>query len=336
MAPELDLLLFPLPGLGGAMAASFEAAGWDGIYFADTQNLTGEVYVSLGLAAASTERVTLSTGVTNPVTRHPAVAASAIATVQAASGGRAVLGIGRGDSSLGYLGRKPAAVATFEEYVRRLRGYLHGEEVDLDGVASSNVWIPDSGQPPVPIDIAATGPKVIGVAARHADRVTFAVGADPSRLRESIERVRADREAAGLDPSSISVGAYVNVVSHPDVDQARRLARGGTAVFAHFSGMSGAPGTNSADDAVFEAIDETYEMADHASADAAHAAAMPDDFVDRFAVAGPSEHCIDRLSELVEAGAERLVVVPGSRGVDPGEVAASLQRLADEVLPALR
>ena len=336
MNPELDLLIFPIPGLAGAMAANFEGAGWDGIYMADTQNLTAEVYVSLGVAAASTERMKLATGVTNPVTRHPAVAASSIATVQAASGGRAVLGIGRGDSSLGYLGRKPASVATFEEYVARVRSYLHGAEVDLGDATSQNVWIADSGQPPVPIDVAATGPKVIAVAARHADRVTFAVGADPHRLRESIALVRSEREAAGLDPASISVGAYVNVVAHPDVETARLIARGGTAVFAHFSGMAGAPGTNTADDAVFESIDKNYDMSGHASADAAHAASLPDDFIDRFAVTGPVGHCISRLSEMVEAGAERLVVVPGSRGADSGEVGASLGRLASEVLPALR
>ncbi len=336
MTPEIDLLIFPVPGLAGAMAATFEAAGWDGIYMADTQNLTAEVYASLGVAAASTDRLRLATGVTNPVTRHPAVAASSIATVQAASGGRAVLGIGRGDSSLGYLGRKPASVATFEEYVSRVRGYLHGEEVDLGDATSRNVWIAESGQPPVPIDIAATGPKVIAVAARHADRVTFAVGADPHRLRDSIALVRAERAAAGLDPMSISVGAYVNVVAHPDVETARRIARGGAAVFAHFSGMAGAPPTNTADDQVFQAIDEHYDMSGHASADAAHAAALPDDFLDRFAVAGPVEHCTARLSELIEAGAERIVVVPGSRGADPGEVGGSLGRLASEVLPALR
>ncbi|MBM4246118.1 MAG: LLM class flavin-dependent oxidoreductase [Deltaproteobacteria bacterium] len=65
-------------------------------------------------------------------------------------------------------------------------------------------------------------------------------------------------------------------------------------------------------------------------------AAIPDEFIDRFAVVGPVEHCISRLAELVEAGAERLVVVPGSRGADSHEVSASLERLAGEVLPALR
>ena len=81
MAQKIHLLTFPLPGMAGAMAQMFEAAGWDGVYFADTQNLAGDVFVSLGLAAAATEKMTLATGVTNPVTRHPAVTASAIATV---------------------------------------------------------------------------------------------------------------------------------------------------------------------------------------------------------------------------------------------------------------
>jgi 5,10-methylenetetrahydromethanopterin reductase len=198
------------------------------------------------------------------------------------------------------------------------------------------MWISEQDLPPVPIDIAATGPKVTAIAARLADRVTFAVGADPARLRDSIELVRKERAAAGLDPSSISVGAYVNAVAHPDVDAARTIARGSTATFAHFSGMAGAPTTASPDAAVFESLGTDYDMAGHATAGSAHAAALPDDFIDRFAVAGPSEHCIARLSELIEAGAERLVLVPGSRDADRGELVASIARLAADVLPALR
>lgn len=336
MTREIHLLTFPLPGLAGAMAQMTEGAGWDGIYFADTQNLAADVYVSLGVAAASTERMTLATGVTNPVTRHPAVTASAISAVQVASGGRAVLGIGRGDSALGYLGQKPARVASFEKYVSQVRGFLHGEEVDLGEAKSRNMWIGGTGQPPVPIDIAATGPKVIAVAARRGDRVTFAVGADPERLRDAIALVRSERERAGLDPASISVGAYVNAVAHPDRDLAFQIARGSTASFAHFSGMAGAPKKNTSDDAVFRALGKNYDMAGHATAGASHAQALPDEFIDRFAVAGPSEHCVSRLSELLDAGIERLVLVPGSRDADMNEVMASMNRLASEVLPKLR
>ena len=336
MSAEIHLLTFPIPGLAGAMAQMIEGSGWDGVYFADTQNLTADVYVSLGLAAAATEKMTLATGVTNPVTRHPAVTASAIAAVQVASGGRAVLGIGRGDSSLGFLGRKPARLAEFETYVARVRGFLHGEEVDLGDATSRNEWIGSGPHGPVPIDIAATGPKATAVAARHADRVTFAVGADPERLRQSIALVRSEREAAGLDPSSISVGAYVNAVAHPDVEVARSLLRGSTASFAHFSGMTGAPQQDGQAGKVFEALGRGYDMAAHATAGASHAAALPEEFIDRFSVAGPSDYCVSRLSELVEAGAERLVLVPGSRDADQAELAGALARLASEVVPKLR
>ncbi len=335
MTPELSLSLFPVPGTAGTMAAELEAAGWDGLFMTDTQNLTAEVYASLGVAAASTERVLLGTGVTNPVTRHPAVTASAIATVHAASGGRAVLGIGRGDSSLGFLGRRPAPVTALEEYLVRVRGYLHGEEVDLGDAVSRNVWIADTGLPPVSIDVAATGPKVIAVAARRADRVTFAVGADPQRIRDSIAIVRAERAAAGLDPTGISVGAYVNVAVHPDLAVAREVVRGVTAVFAHFSSMAGAPPADG-DGAVLDDIDTQYEMAEHARSDAVHATSMPDEFIDRFAVVGPAEHCVARLSELIDAGVERIVVVPGIHGPITGDLAESMRALATDVLPALR
>ena len=66
----------------------------------DSQNLSPDVYVALTLAAAATQRLRLGPGVTNPVTRHAAAAASAITAIHAHSGGRAMFGIGRGDSSL--------------------------------------------------------------------------------------------------------------------------------------------------------------------------------------------------------------------------------------------
>ncbi len=80
-------------------ARAVEADGWDGQWFMDSQCLGAEPYVAMGAWAAVTERIKLGTGVTNPLTRHPAVTAAAAATLQAISGGRAVLGIGRGDSS---------------------------------------------------------------------------------------------------------------------------------------------------------------------------------------------------------------------------------------------
>ena len=91
-----------------------EGDGWDGLALTDSQNLAADTFAALAVAARVTRRITLATGATNPATRHPAVVASAIATIQVESGGRAWLGIARGDSALAYLGRKPQPLADFE------------------------------------------------------------------------------------------------------------------------------------------------------------------------------------------------------------------------------
>ena len=105
---EFWQITFPMPGRSETQARAAEEKGWDGLFFADTQCLSGDIYSAMCLAAKVTTTLQVGTAVTNPVTRHPAVTASAISTVQVESKGRAVLGIGRGDSSLGYIGRKPA------------------------------------------------------------------------------------------------------------------------------------------------------------------------------------------------------------------------------------
>src|SRR3954467_8836303 len=132
-----------LPRLAARFAARAEEEGWDGMVFPDSQNLAGDVYVGLAFASAATERIKLGTGVTNPFTRHPAVTASAISTLQAESGGRMVLGIGRGDSSLAHLGYAPASLAVFRRYLERLQAYLRGEEVPFD---------PGGGAQPASVD----------------------------------------------------------------------------------------------------------------------------------------------------------------------------------------
>ena len=176
---------------GVQQAARAEEIGFDGIVYVDSQNRYGDTYVCMALAAHATSTIKLGTGVTNSFTRHPAVTASAIATVQAESGGRAYLGIARGDSALAHLGRAPDSVPKFEDYLRRVQAYLRAEDVQFEAGGDINsvgladyrdssiiFWIDERKPPKVPVDVAATGPKVIAAAARHADSVTLNVGAD--------------------------------------------------------------------------------------------------------------------------------------------------------------
>src|SRR5258708_5204535 len=244
---------------GSARAAKqLEDAGWAGFQVVDSQNLSGDPYVALAMAATATSRLGLATGVTNTVTRHASVTACSIASVQRISNGRAYLGIGRGDSALAHLGRAPARLGSFERYLRKLRAYLRGESVRFDDIdippstappmseleladapsASQIGWLAGGG-PVVPIEVAASGPRVIAIAALNADRIMFALGADVSRLAWGIALAKETRANAGLDPNGIAFGAYVNTACHDDVATARDLVRGALTTVARFHVMHG-------------------------------------------------------------------------------------------------
>jgi 5,10-methylenetetrahydromethanopterin reductase len=339
-----------IPGLAARHAAAVERAGYDGLALVDSQNLAGDCYVGLALAAKATTRLKLATGVTNPVTRHPAATAAAIAAVHAESAGRAVLGIGRGDSALAHLGYAPSAPAVFEHALARIQGYLRGEEVPFEADANlATLGLADAPKasrlswlspelPKVPVDVAATGPRMIGIAARLAERISFAVGADPVRLRWAIDTARAARREAGLDPGGLSLGAWLNVVVHDDPEQARRLGEGGLALFARFSAMHGKPvgPASEGDRALLRRVHDAYDMNRHARTGSRQAAVLDADFATRFAIYGPPAAVVSRLSELRALGLERFVIVGASVGADRAQALACEARFVSEVLPALR
>ena len=325
-----------------------EEMGYDGLVFGDSQNMSADCYISLAQAAQATSTIKLGTGVTNSFTRHAAVTASAIVTVQAESGGRAHLGIGRGDSALSDLGRAPDPVPAFEDYLKRVQSYLRGEEVpfeaggnvdslDLaDRPASSRIeWMP-TDLTKVPVDVAATGPKVIAAAARHADRVTFAVGADAERIRWGMEVSRAARAEAGLSPE-IPFGAYVTLVVHDDPEEAMRMGEGSLSLFARFSAMYGTivgPASES-QRKVLSSIHNAYDMKQHGRSGSPQAAFLTAEFARNFGIYGPPSYCTDRLSELIELGIDRFIVVGTFDPNDPQSTRAE-ERFIEEVVPALR
>jgi 5,10-methylenetetrahydromethanopterin reductase len=261
-------------GRAVAIAREAEGQGFDGITFGDTQCQNPDAFIGLTAAAAATASLKVGVGVTNPVTRHPAAVACSIATVQLESGGRAVLGVGRGDSAVRRLGLPAATLAELEHFLVRLQAYLSGDLVSEDGPLAQLTWIEALSLPKVPVDVAASGPGVIGVGARLAERVTFNVGADPGRMRQSIDLAREAPPAAGLAPDGVSFGAYVNVAPYPDPDVARELIKPVTAVYARFSGPSARSGEqlDSRDAEVIQAVAEHYDMSRHGGGAASHLA----------------------------------------------------------------
>ena len=331
-------------------AARAEANGWDGMVVVDSQNLSGDPFVALALAARETSTLRLGTGVTNPATRHPAAAAAAIASVQEISGGRAHLGVGRGDSSLAHLGLAPTSPAVLEAFVRLTRAYLRGQAVpfadlaqfsradnlgvDVLGLAdgprdSSLHWLRDDVAP-VPVEVVATGPKALELAGRSADRVLLAVGADPERVAAAAARARG----AGAE----RIGAFVNVVAHPDVSVARQLASGSLSTFARFSVMDGRVRTpiDVTSEQVLRDVHGAYDMGRHTRARSPQAGRLTDDFIDRFGIVGPAGQCIERLRALAALGIDRFIVTGPSGDADREAAVLARRTFVTGVLPALR
>jgi 5,10-methylenetetrahydromethanopterin reductase len=284
------------------------------------------------VAAMATSRLKLATGVVNPVVRHPAVLASAIGGVAELAGDRVVLGLGRGDSSVRVLGLPEASVAGFESAVADLQIFLAGGHVG--GPGGPHVpWLVARPGTKVPLDVAATGPRVIAIAGRLAERTTLALGAETTRLSWGIDEVR---RAAGGRPRL--VGAAIPIGVGNDMADARRMASGPLSVTARFAAGAvgrGAPLSN-ADAALVRSVDENYESAGHGRAGSVQARLLSDDFVDRFAVVGSPQRCAERIRALGELGLHRLVFMVGSEDGSPAGHVAQQAMIADRVLSLVK
>ena len=75
-------------------AKEVERCGYDLLGISDSQSICRDIYVILALCAAATERIRFGPRVITPVTRHPAVAACAAATLEELAPGRTMLTIG--------------------------------------------------------------------------------------------------------------------------------------------------------------------------------------------------------------------------------------------------
>lgn len=333
--PKFNLRTYPIPDGMEAHAAAVEEDGWDGMLFTDTQNLSMDVFGSLYLAASATSRLELGTAVTNLVTRHPAVMASSFATLHHVSGGRAHIGVGRGDTALELVGIRPPSAGRFEALLGELQNYLHGDPVDVGGFQSRISWLPVPGESKVPVDVFGSGPHVVGVGARLGDKLTAAVGAEPERIAWAVKTARGVRQAAGLDPEALDVGAFVVVGAGTDQRALDELVRGNASISAHFQRdvTSSLPRS---DATVVEEVTSRYDNYHHGLEHASQAEVIPADFLERFCIIGSPEDCTERLCGLVDLGLSHVVVVGGSRDIDATVRERSDHLVAREVLPAVR
>lgn len=305
-----------------------EHLGFEGAWVADSQSIFRDCYGALTLAADRTSRIVLATGVTNPVTRHPAVLAGAIATLHEQSSGRAVCGIGVGESAVRTIGRAPATLARLEEITLALRGLLSGESVSWDGTEIRLTWASAA----VPVWFASTGPRSLRLGGRLADGVLFQVGADPTLVSYALRAIAAGAEEGGREVRQ--VGRLVRLACSVARDRAwaRREVRGYVAAAA--GTVYGSVPHDAIPEDLLEDLrlmKERYDYFEHASGTARHEELITDRIVDAISISGTPEEAVPRFRELVELGVDGFVLP-----ITSSDPRSTMETLAADVIPRVR
>jgi 5,10-methylenetetrahydromethanopterin reductase len=216
-----------------------EELGWDAAFQPDSQLRRRDTYVLLAAAARATERIVLGPLLANPVTRHPTVTASSIATIDELAPGRVLLGWGVGDTAVRLAGLRPARMKELEASTRLVRALLDGAAVDVGAARPARL----PHHRPVPIWIAAGGPRTLRMAGGVADGVFIRVGTHPANIEASVTAVRQGAAEAGRDPAQVRFGAVFHTVLVDDPARALAMARSLAAGYYEYSpALFGPPG----------------------------------------------------------------------------------------------
>jgi 5,10-methylenetetrahydromethanopterin reductase len=284
-----------------------ESLGYEHAWIGDSQNIWRESSVTMGAAAVGTSRIVLGTGVTNAVTRHRSLLASTWATLAEFTGGRVVLGIGTGDSSLRTMGLNPLKLAELEHAVAELRALFRGESVreSHSGQEFRLSYLSEPVQ--VPIYLAASAPKILKLAGRIADGVIVLVGTAPEFVSSALATIEAGARESGRQLSDLHIVLWTPTAIQDDSTAAKDLVR------AHVSRVVIRPLPAPVDPAlepVIERIRQGYDYYQHMDPEAHHAGMVPDQLVDLFALAGTPEECQARLKQIADLGVDQVAIVP--------------------------
>ena len=323
-----------------ALASACEAGGITGLGLVDSPLNDRDIYLSTAAAATCTSTLTLMTGVTNPVTRHPSVTAAALLQIAELAPERFTLGIATGDSALWAVGMTPARVSTLREYILALKALLRGEQASWKGRTFHGNW--DHWTPPVeiPIVVAGSGPRVIEMACEVADGLILSVGFAPEDIAGVHERIDRACARAGRDPAELEIWWYTELTFADSAQIAMDNTLGWYAQWVAMGDMDakGVPVEHQAalreleklaqEPSSHMAADRSRRLVEHARRLGVHEWLM----AHSARLGGSAEEISARMHELEAAGVHNWLLFPDGNHESQTELVA---RVAREVIPAL-
>lgn len=276
-----------------------ENVGFEYAWITDHYN-NKNVYETLALIAKRTETIKMGPGVTNPYVRAPAISASAIATIDELSYGRATFGIGPGDKAtfdaLGIPWEKP--VTTIKNAITEIDTLLSGKKTEggakLGGVKAM--------QEHIPIYMGAQGPKMLETAGEIADGVLINAS-NPKDYEAALPLIKKGIDNAGKNIANFDVGAYTATSIGNDSEKAKNAAR---IVVAFIAAGSPAPvlERHGLPEGINEKIGALLGKGDFGGA----IGAVTDDLLEAFSVCGTPDEFAPKIEALAEMGVTQYVV----------------------------
>ena len=315
-----------------------EAVGYGTVWLAD-ERFYREVYSCLAHFAARTSKVLLGPCVTDPFSRHPALTAMAIATLDEISGQRAILGIGAGISGFAELGierkKPPRAMREMIDLIRRL---LRGEQVDFQGEVISFRDGHLSFKPAradIPIYVASNGPLGQRMAGAVADAIIMEACGSVDEVRALCAEVVRGAEKAGRDAGEVKLIARLNACVAVDGRAARDTLRPGVARLLGRGSLKLATaqtqGLTLPADAVARIGDAPY--ADGVKPYLPLLPLVTDRHVDAFTLAGTIDEIVAHAIELRRAGIASVIIRP--LAPPGGSVEEIIETFGKKIWPAV-
>jgi 5,10-methylenetetrahydromethanopterin reductase len=307
-----------------------ESLGFDYAWVPD-QTFYRDPFAILTALAFSTKQIRIGIGVTNPYTRHPAMIARAIATIDEMAPGRVHLGIGAGNNKelLNPLGLDGAhAGDKCREMAEVVRALLSGKEVEYKGhyFQVSGIKMDFETNPNIPIYIAGRGPLILQSAGEVADGAIIGGLCNASGISYAFDQIKIGSTKSGHDAKRMEIVSWVTCNVTKDRDKALEDLK---PVVAHIIG--GAPEivleAAGLDPTTVNQIKTTYFNGGISQA----AQYVTVECIDAFTIVGDGPECVRHIKELEKAGITQLSMLmpPGS----VGQGKQNLQMFAESVIP---
>jgi alkanesulfonate monooxygenase SsuD/methylene tetrahydromethanopterin reductase-like flavin-dependent oxidoreductase (luciferase family) len=280
-----------------AIARAAEDAGFSAVMVPEGGN---DSLLACYAIAQATSTIRIGTSIAIIYNRQPTLCASAAVTVQEASAGRLILGLGVGHRPvLESMGIEPApnSRVKLREYTLTIRRILAGE--------SKTIRVPQPSRP-IPVQLGALTAETAHLAGEIADGVQLFM-CTPQRLKMLVKTVREGAESHGRKAADVAIAFGMPAFIDDNLERAYAKARKFLKLYTMLPFHRRQIVRNG-----FEREAEAARAAGERGDRVAQEAALTEKLIDTLAFVGPVARFIERIEEYREAGAQMMNIVPGS------------------------